>query len=104
MKKQRQRARRKVTPLVRLLIPHSKDCDAVAAVASGQWSTPLCVIPVETRWMSARGDKRGRYTPWLLIRCNSTNCGGQKIVKAEVLEMAEPNATGERPLPAGDKP
>ena len=60
---------------------HNQNCCAVAAVGRGDWDTPWYLAAGgKHRWLSSVGDRRGRHTCWVVLRCNNPNCLGECIV------------------------
>ena len=72
----------------KLLMPHSDECHALAAVARGDWKTPWW-MPGEVEYRDAIGrEGNGGTRRWMVLRCNASNCSARMIVSHEDLLTA----------------
>jgi hypothetical protein len=63
----------------RLIKKHRPDCNALAAVARGDWRTPW-IFTRHTQYLDRAGTARGRTCRWLNCRCNDFDCPAVLLV------------------------
>ena len=79
----------------KLIGKHKEGCLAVLQTKDKytRWDSPWCPIPEEKALFRAiDGTKKGRNVPWLVFRCNDSDCKAKIMVNGfDIVDAAEAN-------------